>query len=435
MEAAWNLGAKAAVGRTGRGSVAARLRPNTTTRVRVRSASAWVSVEGYCTVNVAYGAGTLGPGIRSRFVDNHNGLRVHLLEAGYQSGDRPGVLLLHGFPELAYSWRKVMLPLAAAGFHVIAPDQRGYGRTTGWDGDYDGDLGSFRFLNLVRDALGLVAALGYRSLAAVVGHDFGSPVAAYAGLIRPDVFQSVALLSAPFSGPPPLFDTASGDANADEADDADGGTIHDQLRLLTRPRKHYQWYFSTREADAEMRHCPQGVEAFLRAYFHHKSADWEGNRPVPLRSWSAEELAKLPTYYVMDLDQGMAETVAAEMPSAEEILACRWLPEAELHVFSTEYARLGFQGGLQWYRCTTGGAFDAELQLFGGRTLDVPTCFIGGKSDWGVYQRPGAFEAMQSSACTQLLACDLVEGAGHWVQQEQPEATASLLVEFLRRGS
>ena len=84
---------------------------------------------------------TLPRGIRSRFVDGINGLTVHILEAGFESGAGPACLLLHGFPELAYSWRKVMLPLAEAGFHVVAPDQRGYGRTTGWDGDYDGDLG------------------------------------------------------------------------------------------------------------------------------------------------------------------------------------------------------------------------------------------------------------------------------------------------------
>jgi pimeloyl-ACP methyl ester carboxylesterase len=121
-------------------------------------------------------------GIRSRFVPNSNGLIMHLLEAGFEGQDRPCVLLVHGFPELAYSWRKVMLPLAAAGLHVIAPDQRGYGRTTGWDGTYDGDLHTFRMLNLVRDALGLVSALGYRAVAGVVGHDFGSPVAAWCAL-------------------------------------------------------------------------------------------------------------------------------------------------------------------------------------------------------------------------------------------------------------
>ena len=100
--------------------------------------------------------------IRSRFVEGINGLRMHVLEAGFETQGRPCVLLLHGFPELAFSWRKVMPVLAAAGYHVIAPDQRGYGRTTGWDADYDGDLHSFRLLNLVRDALGLVSAFGYR---------------------------------------------------------------------------------------------------------------------------------------------------------------------------------------------------------------------------------------------------------------------------------
>src|SRR3954467_9826151 len=102
----------------------------------------------------SYGAGTLPHGIRSRIVDNGNGLAMHVLEAGFETSGRACVLLLHGFPELAYSWRKIMLPLAAAGFHVIAPDQRGYGRTTGWDGSYDGDLAPFRMLNLVRDVHG-----------------------------------------------------------------------------------------------------------------------------------------------------------------------------------------------------------------------------------------------------------------------------------------
>src|ERR1700682_3273072 len=123
-----------------------------------------------------YGNSTIPPGIRSRTVGNVNGLTVHMLEAGYETPGRPAVLLLHGFPELAYSWRKVMLPLAAAGYHVIAPDQRGYGRTTGWDDSYDADPDPFRILNMTRDAIGLVYALGHRSAAMVVGHDAGGPV-------------------------------------------------------------------------------------------------------------------------------------------------------------------------------------------------------------------------------------------------------------------
>jgi pimeloyl-ACP methyl ester carboxylesterase len=356
---------------------------------------------------------------------------MHMLEAGFEGRGRPCVLLLHGFPELAYSWRKVMVPLASAGFHVVAPDQRGYGRTTGWDADYDGDLNSFRLLNLVRDALGLVSALGHRYVAAVIGHDFGASVAAWCALVRPDVFRSVVLMSAPFAGPPALpFDTA-GAAPRDRGNSASADDIHAALARLDRPRKHYQWYYSTRAANADMRDCPQGVHAFLRAYFHHKSADWSRNKPFRLKSWTAGELAKMPTYYIMDLDKDMAATVAPEMPSTAEIAACRWLPESELGVFSAEYVRTGFQGGLQWYRCRTGGVQSAELQLFAGRTIDVPSMFIAGKSDWGIYQVPGSIERMQSSACTRMLGCHLIEGAGHWVQQEQPERVNELLTPFL----
>ena len=373
----------------------------------------------------------LPAGIRSRFVNDINGLTMHMLEAGYEDKKRPCVLLLHGFPELAYSWRKVMLPLAEAGFHVVAPDQRGYGRTTGWDGDYDGDLGAFRFLNLVRDAMGLVSALGYRSVAAVIGHDFGSPVAAYCSLIRPDVFRAVALMSAPFGGPPSLpFNTAD---NVPKRSAGQATTIHEELAALTPPRKHYQWYYSTREANDNMRNAPQGLHAFLRAYYHYKSADWKQNKPSPLRAWVASELAKLPTYYIMELNKGMAETVAPEMPSATDIAACKWLPDEELKVYGAEYGRTGFQGGLQWYRCRTTGRYEAELEVFAGRTIDVPSCFIAGRSDWGIYQKPGDIERMQDTVCTQMLGCHLVDGAGHWVQQEQPREVSKLLIEFLRQ--
>ena len=267
----------------------------------------------------------LPPGIRSRFVEDITGLRMHVLEAGFETRGRPCVLLLHGFPELAFSWRKVMPQLAAAGYHVIAPDQRGYGRSTGWDPDYDGDLASFRLTNLVRDALGLVSAFGYASVDAVVGHDFGSSVAAWCALLRPDVFRSVALMSAPFAGPPQLpFDTADRPPQPKRED-----PVHRELAALPRPRKHYQWYYSTREANADMHRAPQGVHDFLRAYYHHKSADWKGNKPYPLKSWSAGELAKLPTYYVMDLARNMAETVAVEMPSAEAIAANSWLTRGQ----------------------------------------------------------------------------------------------------------
>jgi pimeloyl-ACP methyl ester carboxylesterase len=374
----------------------------------------------------------LPPGIRARFVPDVNGLRMHVLEAGFAARGRPCLLLLHGFPEIAYSWRKVMPALAAAGYHVIAPDQRGYGRTTGWSAEYDADLHPFTILNAVRDALALVFAFGHGSAAAVIGHDFGASVAAWCALVRPDVFRSVVLMSAPFAGPPAVpFDVADGGPPAAPA--AAAPDVHAALAALARPRKHYQWYYSTRPANADMRRCPQGVHAFLRGYFHYKSADWPGNDPHPLAAWSAEELALMPTYYIMDRDRNMAETVLPVMPSAAEIASCRWLPDGELAVYSAEYERNGFQGGLNWYRSRTTGLADAELRLYAGRTIDVPSLFIAGRSDWGTYQRPGNLERMQTAACTRMVGIHLVDGAGHWVQQEQPERVGELLLEFLRR--
>ena len=377
--------------------------------------------------NGMYGDSFLPHGVRSRMIDNINGLSMHVLEAGFEAAGRPCVLLLHGFPELAYSWRKVMLPLASAGFHVVAPDQRGYGRTTGWNGDYDGDLDSFRILNLVRDTLGLISALGHGSVAAVIGHDFGSPVAANCALIRPDVFRKVALMSAPYGGPPSL---AAGEPT-DPRSSPSRGAIFDELERLKRPRKHYQRYYQSREANENMWRAPQGLHAFLRGYYHFKGADWKDNRPFRLAGFTASELAKMPTYYVMDRDKGMAETVADEMPLAAEIAAYRWLPDDELAVYAAEFGRTGFQGGLQWYRCTDLRRQLAELEIFSGRTIDVPACFIAGKSDWGIYQFPGAFERMPQ-VCTQWRGAHLIDGAGHWVQQEQPEEVARILLDFLR---
>jgi pimeloyl-ACP methyl ester carboxylesterase len=355
--------------------------------------------------------------VRSRYVSDVNGLTMHILEAG-REGDRPLILLLHGFPELAFAWRKMIVPLAQAGFHVVAPDQRGYGRTTGWDADYDGDLAGFRMINLVRDVLALVAALGCREVHAVVGHDFGSPVAAYCALLRPDVFRRVALMSAPFAGPPQRRSSSA-------------PHINEALGKLDPPRKHYQWYYSTREADANMRDCPQGIHAFLRAYYHHKSADWRDNCPYPLKAWAPDELAKMPTYYIMNAGEGMAETVTPHMPSRAEIDACKWLTEDELAIYAGEFARTGFHGGLQWYRCNLPGSLNQELDLFSGRTIDVPSLFIAGKSDWGVYQIPGTFERMQREACTNMRGAHLIEGAGHWVQQERPRETLDLLLPFI----
>jgi pimeloyl-ACP methyl ester carboxylesterase len=378
---------------------------------------------------VEYGQSTLPAGIRSRYVDNNNGLRMHLLEAGFETTGRRCLVLLHGFPELAYTWRHQLLPLAAMGFHVVAPDLRGYGRTATAPVSFDDDLRPYLMFNRVTDVLGLARALGHDKVASVVGHDWGSPTAAWCALVRPDVFQSVVLMSTPFAGPPALpLDTANGaEASVQPFD------IEKELAALPRPRKHYWWYYSTREANADLRHAPQGVHDLLRAYFYYKSADWKGNQPFALKARTATELAKLPTYYVMDLNQTIAQTVTAKMPSASEIAACRWMTESDLDVYGSEYVRTGFQGGLNAYRVLTSPVDYDELSGFSGRTIDVPSCFIGGAHDWGVRQSPGALEAMQNGACTRLLGVHFADKAGHSIPEEQPEQVSKILVDFLQQ--
>ena len=123
------------------------------------------------------------------------------------------------------------------------------------------------------------------------------------------------------------------------------------------------------------------------------------------------------------------------MPSSAEVQACTWLTEAELNIYATEYARTGFQASLNWYHCRTSRAEDLLLQAFSGQAINVPSCFIAGAKDWGIHQVPGVLEAMQTEACSRMTSCDLVANAGHWVQQEQPEAVVGLLFNFLSEVS
>ena len=349
----------------------------------------------------------LPEGVRARMLEGVNGLDVHVLEAG--APERPALLLLHGFPELAYSWRKVMAPLADLGFHVIAPDQRGYGRTTGWSDDYDGDLFAFRMPNLVRDAMGVLAALGHDHAAHVLGHDFGASVAGWAGLLRPDVFRTITVMSAPFV-PPPALPLGAPEAETPDIDLA--------LGRLPRPRKHYQRYYSTRPANADMMAAPMGLKDFLKAYFYMKGGDWPENRPRELAGWSAEALAEMPTYYIMDRADTMPAAVAPALASAQN----PWQSDEDLSVYAAEYGRTGFRGGLNWYRCRFVPAYLRELGLYGGARMTAPLAFIAGAQDWGIRQTPGALAAMAARASADYRGASLIEGAGHWVQQEQPEA-------------
>jgi pimeloyl-ACP methyl ester carboxylesterase len=364
----------------------------------------------------------LPSGIRARIIPDVNGISFHILEAGWSGSERPTLLLLHGFPEIAYSWRNVMGLFAEAGYHVIAPDQRGYGRTSPTPTPLEDDLAPFEILNLVRDMVALTAALNIKSVSCVLGHDYGAGAAAACALVRPDLFGSLVIMSAPFTGAPswPLPPPRSNDP------------VNDALGALNPPRKHYHSYFATPGANEDMWHCSQGVHGFLRAYFHFKSGDWSGNRPFALKSWVAEELAQMPNYYIMPRQLGMAETVAPHMPSAADIAACNWLTERELEFYSEEYRRTGFQGGLQWYRGRMNGSLAHNLALFAGKTIDCPALFIAGDRDWGAQQIPGGLERMRTAVFTRMQETHFIAGAGHWVQQEQPEATAARIVEFLQ---
>jgi pimeloyl-ACP methyl ester carboxylesterase len=172
------------------------------------------------------------------------------------------------------------------------------------------------------------------------------------------------------------------------------------------------------------------VHAFLRAYFHVKSGEHEGNQPFELRATTADELAKLPTYYVMHAQATMPETVRPFMPGEAEIARCSWLPEDVLEIYSSVYGRTGFQGGLQGYRVNLDPALASELRAFSARRSDVPAAFISGACDWGNHQTPGGLQAMRD-AFPRLGEFNFIEGAGHWVQQERPGDVNAALTRFL----
>ena len=267
------------------------------------------------------GPDVLPADVRARFIDGVNGLRMHLLEVG--SPDKPCVLLLHGFPEMAYSWRKVMPELAEAGYYVVAPDQRGFGRTTGWDPAYDGDLASFGVLNLVRDIIGLAggagaAACGGGGWARFRRRGCGVVRVAAAGPVSPGGAdeRAVCRFARHCVGPAKRRPSGAGDSWTGHASIISG--------IIRRVRRTPTW-----------RHCPQGLHAFLRAYYHHKSADWAGNQPFRLEAFDGSRTCQDADLLHHGPGSDMAETVAQEMPGPE---ADRWLPMAaghELRVYSS----------------------------------------------------------------------------------------------------
>lgn len=435
--------------------------------------------------------------IRQRYIDLTDeptcGLTFFVLEAGDPT--HPLVLLLHGFPELAYTWRRVLAPLAARGLHVVAPDLRGYGRTTGWreeDASSRGsssssssyaqttDLAQFGMPQIVLDCLALLrAGLGHESAACVVGHDFGAAAASACALARPDLFRAAVFAShAPGGAPalPPL--RAGGSSSGTDSSSVGGGVkssgpelfprdpdVHASLarwRGSSGPRKHYQRYNSTAAAAADYENPPQGLAAFLRGYVHLKSHVWRGNydgfegmetgrgvegdgAAARLTGWTAEQLARMPGYYIMPLGATMPEVVARGMEGEDWGRTRAFLPDEELAVYVAEFGRTGFQGMLNWYRAAAAAATEGagaspgssgtpngHMALFAGRRFEVPVLYVGGEADWGNYQRPGALEGLESGrTAVDYRGTRIHAGAGHWPQTEIPQVLCDDIVSLL----
>ena len=381
----------------------------------------------------------LPKGIDSAYINctESCGLTFHILEtAGTNGPDQPLVLFAHGFPELAYSWRKVLLSFANAGYYAVAVDQRGYGRTTGWDTRpfADVDLTQFRYTQIVRDMLCLVNRLGRKHVDCIIGHDFGGVTAAMCALTRPDFFRACVIMSHPFDGIPdlpfghPRRDRLTPNKPGMSAMPSAEPDIQNSLAQLGL--KHYKWSNSSPQAAAQWEHPAQGLQDFLRGYFYLKSATDPRNQPHALTTWTASELAEMPHYYIQKLPLSMAETVAEDIQGHDVSSTEAFLPDEELAVYVNEWKRIGFQGALNWYRSGTSPSNNRELMLYAGRKIECPTIFVSGQADWGNYQKPGALEGM-ANTCSDFRGIHMIEGAGHWPQQEQPAKVVSIICSFL----
>jgi pimeloyl-ACP methyl ester carboxylesterase len=293
---------------------------------------------------------------------------------------------------------------------------------------------------MVKDVVYLVKALGYDTVSLIVGHDFGAVVANLCALARPDMFKSLIMMSYPTKGAPEVPFATSPSYYQPPPPLSPPADIDKALSELPRPRKHYQGYYCSAAANSEMTYpTGESLHTFLRGYFHLKSADWDANQPHTLQGWTASELQKMPCYYIMDLADNMRQAVAREMdqedPERVAKRASRWLPDHELAVYVDEWARITFQGGLNWYRMETEPEIASDEAVYSGAKIEVPTMFVSGKSDWGPFQEPGALEAMEAEKSVGkglYRGTVLIEGAGHWANQEQPERCVAEILKMAR---
>jgi pimeloyl-ACP methyl ester carboxylesterase len=312
--------------------------------------------------------------IKRRFVDV-NGIRMHITEAG----EGPLVLFLHGFPESSHSWRHQLVGLAEAGYHAVAPDQRGYPNT-----ERPPSVEDYTLHHLVGDAVGLIGALGAPN-AVVVGHDWGSPVAWNTALFRPDLVRGVVSLSVPFQ--------PRGDIKPLDGVRAAFGD------------NFYQIYFQ--EPGVAEQELEGDTANMFRRMFYHYSGD-------------APEVQNL----IVD-ENGMT----GSLPIPEVLPA--WLSEEDIAAYTNDFAESGFTGALNWYR-----NIDRNWELtapWAGARITTPAMFLGGDRDPVVnWFDPSALELAMAPAVENLASYGLIEGAGHWIQQERPEETNAALIAFAK---
>jgi pimeloyl-ACP methyl ester carboxylesterase len=313
--------------------------------------------------------------VNHRIIDT-NGIKMHIAE----QGQGPLVILCHGFPELWYSWRHQLPALAEAGWHVVAPDQRGYGQT-----DRPDALEAYSLLHLTGDMVGLVQALG-EERAVIIGHDWGAPVAWFCALLRPDLFRALGLMSVPYR---PRSDLRPTEA----------------MQLIAGEQQFYQQYFQEPgKAEAEFE---ADVRTSLLKFLYSNSGD-----SPPEQRWR----------FVF----GKAEKCLDSATAPETLPA--WLTGQDLDVFTKAFERTGFRGGLNWYRNSDR---NWELTPFlKGAKLRQPSLFVAGEEDVGIAIVRQAFDNLED-AMPNLRKKVLLPGAGHWIQQERPTEVNKLLIEFL----
>lgn len=318
------------------------------------------------------------PGLTHRLVEVP-GARIHLVEQG--SG--PLVLMVHGFPEAWYSWRHQLPALAEAGFRAVAIDVRGYGRSSA-----PPEVEAYRMLAHVADNVGVVRALG-EGTATIVGHDWGSTIAATTALLRPDVVTAVALLSVPYTP-------------------RSGVRPTDAFAMIGGPGEFYVSYFQEPgRAEAE-------IEPDVRSWLAGFCAALSGDAPAAAGGGSV---------FFVPAGGRMRDRFA------EEATLPPWLTEADLDVYAGEFERTGLTGALNRYRNVDRDWED--LAAWDGAPIAQPSLFIGGERDASTAWMADAIASFPTNL-PGLVSSHVLDGCGHWTQQERADEVNRLLVGWLR---